>query len=679
MKTTFLLGIHLHQPVDNFAWVIEKAITQCYDPFFEVMKRYPNFKFSVHCSGWLMEQISLLRPSLYHTIQTMTDQGAIEWVSAGYYEPILGVIPSSDRVAQIRRLNASIHKRFGQTPQGLWLTERVWESSIIPDMHRAGIRYTMVDDYHFTCAGFDSSHLDGYYTTEEGGVEMGLFPISQKLRYAIPFLSVQSAIDAIHSYARENDSAAILFDDAEKFGMWPGTYEWVYEKNWLEQFVQAVLADETIQTDHYGAYCARHTSRGIAYLPNVSYEEMGEWSLRTHDALALHEAKKLPIDPKFLSGGIWKNFLVKYPQSNHIHKRMLELSHLRAKIGKKRFDTALYKLQTNDPLWHGVFGGLYLPNLRDTAYKYLIECENIRYDHHTLWVGEVHPTFPKIKAVTPKFIALFDPSMGGQLVEWDLRDKGFNYQNTLTRSEEAYHQQVLHPTPNLCTSPEGGIDTIHTAHTHSDPSLKEALIYDWYCKNSFIDHISDGAFTLENFYHCTFKEYGDFANQSFESSVEEERFGFLREGGIYTPAYHPTRIDKQFALLASHQLDFAITLDTVAQGNFTYVMEHNFHFADYENVWIEGERLQERGSFTRLTTLEVLDGTLHTKITLTTDKPFTLHYFQLQTLSQSETGFDLSVQGVSVALVFEVEGHMKLKGSLAMTDVSPKQLRPYQR
>lgn len=678
MKTTFLVGIHLHQPVDNFAWVIEKAITQCYDPFFEVMKRYPNFKFSVHCSGWLMEQIALLRPSLYHTIQSMTDQGSIEWVSAGYYEPILGVIPSSDRVAQIRRLNASIHKRFGQTPQGLWLTERVWESSIIPDMHRAGIRYTMVDDYHFTCAGFDPSQLDGYYTTEEGGVEMKLFPISQKLRYAIPFLSVQSAIDAIHSYARENDSAAILFDDAEKFGMWPGTYEWVYEKNWLEQFVQAVLADETIQTDHYGAYCAGHASRGIAYLPNVSYEEMGEWSLRTHDALALHEVKKLPIDPKFLSGGIWKNFLVKYPESNHIHKRMLELSHLRTQIGKKRFDTALYKLQTNDPLWHGVFGGLYLPNLRDTAYKYLIECENIRYDHHTLWVGEVHPTFPKIKAVTPKFIALFDPLMGGQLVEWDLKDQGFNYQNTLTRREEAYHQQVLHPTPSLCTSPEGGIDTIHTAHTHSDPSLKEALIYDWYCKNSFIDHISDGAFTLENFYQCTFKEYGDFANQPFEFSVEEERFGFLREGGIYIPEYHPTRIDKQFALLASHQLDFAITLDTVAQGNFTYVMEHNFHFADYENVWIEGERLQARGSFTRLTTLEVLDGTLHTKITLTTDKPFTLHYFQLKTLSQSETGFDLSVQGVSLALVFELEGHMKLKGSLAMTDVSPKQLRPYQ-
>jgi len=37
---------------------------------------------------------------------------------------------------------------------------------------------------------------------------------------------------------------------------------------------------------------------------------------------------------------------------------------------------SLYKLQTNDVFWHGVFGGLYLPNLRDNAYRFLLELEN---------------------------------------------------------------------------------------------------------------------------------------------------------------------------------------------------------------------------------------------------------------------------------------------------------------
>ncbi|HEX5711478.1 MAG TPA: 4-alpha-glucanotransferase, partial [Sulfuricurvum sp.] len=287
MKTSLLFGIHMHQPVDNFEWVIELAIKTCYEPFFEVMSRYPDFQFSVHCSGWLMERIEELYPSLYARITLLAQQGSIEFFSAGYYEPILSVIPAIDRVGQIQRLNDSIKERFGQTPKGLWLTERVWESALIPDLSRAGVRYTVMDDYHFQCAGFDSEVLDGFYMSEEGGVEMGLFPISQKLRYAIPFLTPESAIRAIKSYNRENDSAAIIFDDAEKFGMWPGTYEWVYEKKWLENFVEAVLADESIETRQYGEYYASQKPRGIAYLPNVSYYEMGEWSLRAEDALHL--------------------------------------------------------------------------------------------------------------------------------------------------------------------------------------------------------------------------------------------------------------------------------------------------------------------------------------------------------------------------------------------------------
>ena len=57
-------------------------------------------------------------------------------------------------------------------------------------------------------------------------------------------------------------------------------------------FVQAVLADESIETMHYGAYYDKNKTRGIAYLPNVSYYEMGEWSLRADDALKLEAFKK---------------------------------------------------------------------------------------------------------------------------------------------------------------------------------------------------------------------------------------------------------------------------------------------------------------------------------------------------------------------------------------------------
>ena len=37
--------------------------------------------------------------------------------------------------------------------------------------------------------------------------------------------------------------------------------------------------------------------------------------------------------------------------------------------------TELYKGECNDPLWHGVFGGLYLPHLREASYEHLLKAE----------------------------------------------------------------------------------------------------------------------------------------------------------------------------------------------------------------------------------------------------------------------------------------------------------------
>lgn len=677
-KTKLLFGIHMHQPVDNFQWVIEHAVDVCYGPFFDVVSRYPEFRFSLHCSGWLMEQIEQSHPKLYNQIMSLASRGSIEFFSAGYYEPILSVIPSQDRVRQITMLNESIQSAFNQNPKGLWLTERVWESSLTPDLERSGIGFTVMDDYHFQCAGFDEEILDGYYMTEEGGAKLGVFPISKKLRYAIPFLNVEHAMNAIKSYNRKNDSAAIIFDDAEKFGMWPGTHEWVYTKGWLERFIQAVLADESIETMHYGEYFNQHHTRGIAYLPNVSYYEMGEWSLRADDALKLESFKQEmgfkryeEEGVKFLKGGIWKNFFVKYPESNRIHKRMIELSQARAKVGNPEFDAALYKLQTNDALWHGVFGGLYLPNLRDNAYRYLIEGENVRYAGESVIVSDQNELdgYEKIKAVTPNTIFRFDAANGGQLVEFDDRKGRYNWQNTLTRRKEAYHQRMFEPQcVTELTDAKNGIDTIHNAAVDIDPLLRDAIHYDWYLKNSFIDHISDAHFNLETFRSCTFREYGDFANQPFDVAYDQKGIVFSRDGGLYFPEKATSSLEKKYYPNESG-MDFEITFATEAQGDYQYVLEHNFHFADYEAFSINNRPLGSGGHCEKTAVLDIVDTYLKKRIHIRLNQPCAIYYFPLETLSQSEKGFDFSVQGVSFAMVMRFSKQMSLSGSLEVMDV----------
>jgi alpha-amylase/alpha-mannosidase (GH57 family) len=88
-KTTLLFGIHMHQPVDNFKEVISHAVNVCYAPFFEVLSRYPEFRFSVHCSGWLMQQIESDYPKLFKNIVELSNKGSIEFFGAGFYEPVL--------------------------------------------------------------------------------------------------------------------------------------------------------------------------------------------------------------------------------------------------------------------------------------------------------------------------------------------------------------------------------------------------------------------------------------------------------------------------------------------------------------------------------------------------------------------------------------------------------------
>ena len=159
---------------------------------------------------------------------------------------------------------------------------------------------------------------------------------------------------------------------------------------------------------------------------NTSYFEMGEWSLRAKQTLALEELKQKVGDDyfnnagvSFIKGGIWKNFFVKYHESNYLHKRMLGHSLAQEKLDKSSLD-ALYRLQTNDVFWHGVFGGLYLPNLRDNAYKYLLQIEKSQAKKEINFeVLDIDKDgYDELKVLTQNVSAVFSTKFGGQMVEF---------------------------------------------------------------------------------------------------------------------------------------------------------------------------------------------------------------------------------------------------------------------
>lgn len=675
-KVSLLFGIHMHQPVDNFGDAVDEAIELCYGPFFETMVEYPDFKFAVHCSGWLLDEIRQKHPKIFKNMKKLTKKGAIEWISAGYYEPVLSAIPSRDRQGQVAKLNNYLKEHLDAKPQGLWLTERVWEASIVPDIEKVGIKYAIVDDYHFLSSGYDAHKMDGYYTTEEGGDKLALFPISQSLRYALPFFKVERAIEAILNCSKEKDSAAIIFDDAEKFGLWPKTHSWVYEEKWLKKFVEAVLSHEKIETKHYSKYLKQNDSRGLAYLNNTSYFEMGEWSLKAEQTLALEALKEKVGDDYFndvgvtlIKGGIWKNFFVKYHESNYLHKRMLSFSKKQDSFDEATLES-FYRLQTNDVFWHGVFGGLYLPNLRDNAYKYLLEIEKSRakgkisYEYEDINMDG----FKELKVLSKSLSTVFSSRWGAQMVELGSLETLFNWQNTLMRRKEAYHEKILtHVNTGIeMLSSEDEIDTIHSSMDDIDEKLKDQLIYDWHPKHSFVDHFSPAPFELGSFKHVTFHEVGDFANHNFE--LDESSNTFTRKGGIYLDKKYKTEVKKAYSFD-----DNSVNLDLTCQSEYDkklfYGVEFNFHFAHPHHTLINGQKVEDGLSLKDVDCLNIVDTFTQKEITLKLSQKSDFSAFILNTVSQSESGFDTVAQQISMIFSVEFKSELNMQINLGVSNV----------
>ncbi len=664
MKTELLFGVHCHQPVDNFDKVVYEIIEKSYKPFFTTLKQFPEFKCSVHFSGWLLEFIKTNDEELFTLLKSLTKQ--LEFFTGGFYEPILASIPSSNRIEQINMLSDYIEENFEQRPRGLWLTERIWDDSIIDDLKKCNIDYVMVDDYHLIASGFDKSNLKGYFLTENSNDKIALFPINKDLRYMIPFSSIDNTMNKLNSFSNEKGkNAAIIFDDGEKFGVWPKTHERVYEKQWLEKFFKSCIEDENINISTFCEFYDNNKAISLSYLPTVSYHEMGEWSVLPNISDDYYDLLSRNMHQEYLiRGGIWKNFFLKYNESNWIHKRVLQLSKEEDKT--EEFKDLLFKAQCNDVLWHGVFGGIYLPNLRDNAYRYIIQCENLLNKENSCTQYDINiDSINEYKYYTKDLIIIIDPKLAGQIVELDLKEKLFNYQNTLTRYSEPYHKKIekKDSLEEVEITTEDEIDNIHTNTLSTSEDIE--FYKDWYLKKSAIDHICDNSLNLQKFKTCSFKEYADFANQEFEVLKQNNNsLSLKRIGGVYKEEKFETTLQKEFDF-SKNKISSNIKINTKYNESLKYLLEWNLHFQDYDIVTINGHNVNEDLKLEN-SQLTIIDQSLNRTIFFQFDQCVDIYMYPVKSVSQSEIGVDYTIQGLCFGFSLEFKSMLDLKYSVSI-------------
>ncbi len=566
---------HFHQPVDNFEWVFEDVYKKSYEPLIDNIFKFEDIKTTLHFSGNLLEWLLKNKPDFIEKLKFMAKRGQIEIIGGGYYEPIFAIIPYRDKIAQMKKLTDLIKIEFGLDVKGAWLSERVWEPDYPSFLNDVGLKYVIVDDNHFRSTGITEEGTLYSYITENEGKTLRLFPINEELRYLTPWKPTYLSIDYLKKMADNiGDRMTLLISDAEKMGVWGITHQICYiegqghqdgdnGKPFIPAFFEQIRNNTWIKSITLSEYMAKFPAKSLIYLPTASYDKMEEWVLPTQIRKNFKRIRKdLKEDEErketyqFLKGGFWRYFLVKYPESNNMHKKMIyvrnklinteenllkvEKEQLISVILKKIAEAwdEIYKAQCNDCYWHGLFGGVYLQFLRFSVYTHLINAERIIDDINSL----INPKMKNYIYITPidfikdskteyliesdVFNIYVNPNDGGTIFELDYKPKSYNLLNTLTRWPEAYHD--------------------------SKKLEKEEVLVDRFKRNLLRLRFLHDDVTLEQLQADQYYEFGDFVDEKFNVTssekegkiaiIEMEKIGSIKDPD--TDERNPVRITK---------------------------------------------------------------------------------------------------------------------------------------
>jgi len=675
----FVFVLHNHQPVGNFDSVFASAYEQSYLPFLDLFEQHPGIRIGLHTSGPLAEWLDRHHGEYLDRLARLASEGRIEIVGGGFQEPILAMLPSRDRIGQIQSYREWLQRRLSATVRGAWVAERVWDPGMTADLSAAGVEWTILDDEHFKAAGLAEDELDRPWLTEGDGKLLTVFPVSERLRYSIPFESPHASIDHLSKLAaRRNGAVAIFGDDGEKFGVWPETHQTVFEEGWLETFFSLLEANsDWIQMSLPSEVVDEVAPGGTIWLPECSYREMTEWVLAADDADACRRARHLASERdelkkigRFLRGGTWRNFRHRYPEAMEMYARMMAVSD-RLEAIRRASSVAdprllanathhLYRGQCNCSYWHGAFGGIYLPHLRNAVYQELIAADlaaDAAVGREGPWVDATTGDFnfdgrSEIRLANETLDCWVAPDVGGMLYELDIKPARHNLLATLDRRREAYHSQVL-AGPGAARSV---VDASQQA-TFKHEGLDRLVRYDRFRRKSLIDHFYDLDVSAAAVAEGEAMERGDFVEGHYTPRIRRDsdriELQLTKHGNAWGI---PFQLSKVIVIAAdSKTLDITYRL-TGLPSDCRHHLAVEFNFAGmpadaagrffHDDAGNDLGQLGSRLDLTAVRGLGLVDDWLGIDCVLRCSRPSGIWTFPIQTVSQSEGGFEAVHQSV---------------------------------
>ncbi|MDA3956180.1 alpha-amylase/4-alpha-glucanotransferase domain-containing protein [Oceanispirochaeta sp.] len=547
-RIKLVFGTQSTQALDLPDHLYEDVYQKAYKPFLTAVYNYPDLALTLHYSGPLLSWLERRHPEFITVLREMVERKQVEILGGGYYEPILPLIPASDRVGQIEMMTTYLRKNFGRRSRGFWLSRQIWDNQLAHTLKSCGMEYTFLDETRFKGAGIPDSRMFHPVLTEEQGKSLQIFPICKRIQDQMFQQNPADLVEEICKLPLESsrDAVVSLILPGESLNQQKGHDFMPCDTVWLEEFFTCLAENkDRVESILPGRFVRDTVPLDKRYFSTSSFEELMEWKKDVHTATENEQAGSCN----------YRHFLSVYPESNLLYSKMMYAQILSNQVRgdryrKKSSKEELWKGQNHSPFWHGPGKGIYNIQLRHNAYRFLIEAEKTTREKG-IFIPALMPMDFDLDGLNEylyqgHILNAYCHLKGGALIELDYLPSSWNYLNTLSR--------------------------------HRD-GIANGSKRDTYLRKAFHDHFFESP-DLRAFKKGIYKEEGDFLGGYYNvqnHNREKHLLVLMRNGSVDKNGIkHPIRIRKQYDFKRnSVELQYELTNTGYEKVSYNFASELN--------------------------------------------------------------------------------------------------------
>ncbi|MCL1813131.1 MAG: alpha-amylase [Treponema sp.] len=407
-KVNLILGSHAHIFPSATDDEFEELYQTRLKPFITVLNQYPKIPAILHYSGFLFSRLEQKKPELFLLIKHMAARKQLELLGGGFYEPLVPLLPPSDRIGQIEMLTTYIRQNFGRKPQGCMLAHSLWEQSLAGLLTACGLSYTFLCEEQFAAAGCIGKSLLSPVYTEDQGKLLVVFPVFSSLAN-IGKDSVRDILQKAKINPDDGKEAVVtVFPDFPRENAEEGI-------RWFFEGLVSALTDKS-GILNLGLTTPGRVYRSSTFLPRLYFPASGDSSCPQP-----------------------RSFFARYPEANELYARIHFVHNL---INQLRGDKSR-KRSAREELWKAqgaeALSSIGNKEVRRHAHKAILASERIiREKEFKPSLLSFDFDLDRIEEYLfhDKNINCYVKTKGAAVFELDYLPKGWNYLDSLTGGSE---------------------------------------------------------------------------------------------------------------------------------------------------------------------------------------------------------------------------------------------------